>query len=187
MTHEMTEAQLERQQIECVFCLGGGELHEPDAKFPDEWDGIIAYWYEGAPEYAEEFKDCDYVACKACDGTGWTDPNKDSMEEEDVCTACDGYSGHNYAVRTAIMYGHTYKAPKGWKQIGSFTTSGEAECWHCGPGTDWDGSEEQGNAPSDACTGYRGKPGCPLCEGSGHVYLGDGYAEVIYRSIEPNE
>lgn len=37
MTHEMTEEQIERQQIENVFCLGGGELHEKNAEFPDEW------------------------------------------------------------------------------------------------------------------------------------------------------
>jgi hypothetical protein len=28
---------IERKQIACVFGLGGGELHEPDERFPDEW------------------------------------------------------------------------------------------------------------------------------------------------------
>lgn len=50
---------IERAQIACVFGLGGGELHEPDERFPDEWDGLIAYWYEGVPDYATELRHQD--------------------------------------------------------------------------------------------------------------------------------
>lgn len=185
MTHEMTEEQIERQQIENVFRLGGGELHEPNAEFPDEWDGIIAYWYEGAPDYAEELNDCDTVECEACKGNGFLE---DEVDQPD-CELCDGSGSHYHTVRTAIiqaLWGFP-EPPKGYEQIGSFTTSGESECWWCGPGTDWDGCEEQSEAREKdpiTNTGYRGKPDCPLCEGGGHVYIGDGYAEVIYRSVE---
>jgi hypothetical protein len=43
---------LDRERVACVFGLGGGELHQAHPDFPDEWDGLIAYWYEGQPHYA---------------------------------------------------------------------------------------------------------------------------------------
>ena len=165
MSHKLTEEEIERQQIECVFCLDGGELHEANAEFPDEWDGVIAYWYEGPPDYATEFKDCDRVDCPVCNGEGRDDNDED-------CVNCDGYGHLDYTVRTAIiqaLWGFP-EPPKGYEQIGSFTTSGEADCWRCGAGT---GNEETH------------REGCPLCEGDGLIYIGDGYAEVIYRTIEP--
>jgi hypothetical protein len=48
---ERKDINLDRERIACVFGLGGGELHEPHPDFPDEWDDVIAYWYEGVPEY----------------------------------------------------------------------------------------------------------------------------------------
>lgn len=53
MSKLLTEKEVERIQVECVFGLGGGELHIPHPRFPDEWDGSIRYWYEGPPEYYE--------------------------------------------------------------------------------------------------------------------------------------
>jgi hypothetical protein len=50
---------LERERIACVFGLGGGELHVADARFPDDWDGLVAYWYEGVPEYSSELRHLD--------------------------------------------------------------------------------------------------------------------------------
>lgn len=145
---QLTEKGIEREQMECVFRLGGGELHIADARFPDPWEEVFAYWYEGCPDYDEEdSKDYDY----------------------------------NY--RTGLAY---YNCPEieGWELVRSFSTSGETECWRCGPGTDWDGSEEQDQARQEQpCTntGYRGDPDCKLCEGSGYVYIGDGWAEAVYR------
>ncbi len=186
MEKKLTEEQIERMQTENVFCLGGDELHEANAEFPDEWDGIVAHWYEGPPEYAEELQDCDSVECETCKGLGFIE----NEEDQPNCDDCDGSGSHYHTVRTAIV--HALRGfpepPKGYEQIGSFMSSGESECWWCGPGTDWDGSEEQSNARTqdpETNTGYRGKPSCPLCEGSGYVYIGDGHAEVIYRSIEP--
>jgi len=46
----MTEEELEQERLKCVFCLGGGELHEPSEKFPDEFDGLGLGWYEGRPD-----------------------------------------------------------------------------------------------------------------------------------------
>jgi hypothetical protein len=51
-----SEAEREREEVENVFRLGGGELED------DAWGGY-AYNYEGAPEYAEEIRpdqDLDY-------------------------------------------------------------------------------------------------------------------------------
>lgn len=53
------DADPERARVACVFGLGGGELHVADERFPDEWDGHIAYWYDGVPEYAGELRHLD--------------------------------------------------------------------------------------------------------------------------------
>jgi len=42
---------IEREAVEMVFGLGGGELHEHNENFPDEWDERFQYWYEGKPDY----------------------------------------------------------------------------------------------------------------------------------------
>lgn len=126
---KFTEQELERIEIENVFCLGGGELAT------EEWEGF-RYWYEGAPEYATEYThDFD----------------------------------HTYrTVLADCMFGAP-DAPDGWEQVASYASSGEADCWWCGEGT---GNEDQ-------------RKDCPLCEGGGYVYIGDGWAEVVFREIEP--
>lgn len=156
-----TTIDLERERIACVFGLGGGELHEAHAEFPDEWDGVIAYWYDGPPEYATELKDANIVECSTCAGIGY-DADRDAD-----CRACDGLGHHDREVRTAILdclYGEP-EPREGWERIASFTSSGEAECWWCGDGS---GNEDE-------------RPNCPLCEGDGLIYLGDGWAEVVLR------
>lgn len=62
------------------------------------------------------------------------------------------------------LFGHP-APPSGWKQIASFSSSGEASCWWCGDGT--------GNETSRST--------CKLCDGNGTVFLGDGWAEVVLR------
>jgi len=160
--HDDTEAEhdLEQERVACVFGLGGGELHEPHPDFADEWDGVIAHWYDGPPEYATELRDAHMVECAACNGSGVDDDLED-------CESCDGRGLEDREVRTAILdclYGEP-EPPEGWARIASFTSSGEAECWWCGDGT---GNEDQ-------------RDECDLCEGDGLVYLGDGMAEVIFR------
>ena len=86
------------------------------------------------------------------------------------CLRCDGLGHQDREVRTAILeclFGEP-DAPEGWERIASFTSSGEAECWWCGPGT---GNEDE-------------RDECKLCEGDGLIYLGEGYAEVIFRRTE---
>jgi hypothetical protein len=67
------EAAIERERVEWVFGLTGGELEdvpwEPFVPAPDEWEwddafnrvptprltrATFRYWYEGAPAYAED-------------------------------------------------------------------------------------------------------------------------------------
>lgn len=80
--------------------------------------------------------------------------------------------------RTAILceiYG-SGEPPEGWERIRSYPSSGETECPAC------TGEETVAN------TDYRGDPDCVLCEGSGYVYLGDGWAEVVFaRKIVSEE
>ena len=127
------DIDIERERIQCAFGLGGGELHEAHADFPDEWDGVLAYWYEGVPDYATELRDLDEA-------------------------------------RTALidcMFGFP-SPPEGWKQVASFSSSGEAECWWCAGGAgDATGNEDE-------------RDRCKLCEGDGVVYIGDGWCEVVY-------
>lgn len=132
----MGDDNLERDRIACVFGLGGGELHQADDRFPDEWDGVFEHWYDGVP---------DYVSLSEL-----------GLDNDDE-------------VRTAILdvlFGPP-EPPPGWRFVASYTSSGEAACWWCGDGT---GNEEA----RDACT---------LCEGDGYVYLGDGWAEVVFVRI----
>lgn len=96
------EHDLERERIACVFGLGGGELHEADDRFPDEWDGPegIAYWYEGAPEYVT-----------------LGELGLDLDDEVRTAILC-------------CIFGHP-APPEGWVQVASYSSSGERECWWC--------------------------------------------------------
>ena len=114
------DIDLDRERVACVFGLGGGELHEPHADFPDEWDGPdgIAYWYDGAPEYATELRDANLVECPACAGKGMDDDLED-------CDRCEGRGLEDREVRTAILeclFGEP-EPPSGWGKIASFTSS----------------------------------------------------------------
>lgn len=92
------ETDLERERIECVFGLGGGELHvaHPDFRDSEGWDGPdgIAYWYDGVPDYATDLRGADRQPCPECG----TDP-----EDEPVCATCDGSGVTYHEVRTAIL------------------------------------------------------------------------------------
>lgn len=160
-----------KAQVECVFGLGGGELADgPKDGFP------FAYWYEGGPDYMgrAEREAAEWCSCHGADG-------------QDECPECNGHG--SYEVRTVIadcLYGEP-TLPAGWTKVQMFISSGEAECGHCGPGTEWDGSEAQTKATPDSATGYKGDKACKLCEGSGYVYIGDGWAEVVIRRAYPAE
>lgn len=62
-----------------------------------------------------------------------------------------------------------------WRLIARYHGSGEAECYLCGPGTEY--ADDHGSEPN---------PQCELCEGDGFVYIGE-YIEAVYALVEPPE
>ena len=66
-------------------------------------------------------------------------------------------------VAACELYGQV-ETPEGWERLASFSSSGETDCPWCGDGT---GNED-------------GREDCPLCEGDGLLYLGDGWREVVF-------
>jgi hypothetical protein len=130
----------EREQVEYVFGLTGGELDD------EPWGGF-KYNYDGPPDYAAS----DYP---------------------------DRYD-FNVQYRTVIgdfLFGgppEVIEDDQGvWHKSGMFTTSGETEC----PLHDQPVEEER----------------CPLCDEArgdehGYIYIGDGWAEVIFRLELPEE
>ena len=136
------DIDLERERVACVFGLGGGEMHVADDRFPDSegWDGPSGIAY-------------------------WYDGVPEYVTLDELGLDLDD------DVRTAILcclFGHP-TPPKGWQQVASYSSSGEAACWWCGTG-----NEDGGEVAVD---------GCKVCEGHGAVYLGDGWAEVVYRRV----
>ena len=79
-------------------------------------------------------------------------------------------SGPEY--RTAILCG-VYglpTPPNGWTEVAHYTTSGETECPYC----------------NDDDADDHATPRCPICEDDGLIYIGEGYAEVVYRRNRPD-
>lgn len=127
----MTEDDIEREQVEAVFCLSGGELDAPD----DTWG---PYHYDGQPYYI---------------------PDPPDMWSESI------------AYRTIVaceLYGAA-RIPVGWTRVDHWTSSGETECY-CK-----DGCEEHELPFGPAQT-------CPLCDGGGFIYIGDGWREILCRT-----
>lgn len=82
---------------------------------------------------------------------------------------CDGT--HEY--RTIVSdetWGPRY-TPIGWERVEAYFSSGETEC-RCK--YERETGEDTGKPDPD----------CPLCEGNGYIYIGDGMAEVVYRRLE---
>lgn len=164
------EARIERESVEEVFRLTGGELEtkpwEPwipahpldaDDLLRIAWHGfgpgsnqtIFRYWYEGVPDYVgrNEFPD---------------------IHDTEYRT-----------VVTDLLYQSSVLAENGclrdgaeWKRVRVFQSSGETRC----PGA----YHEDGDEPvvdADGCPYCEEKPG----EEHGYIYLGDGWAEVVYR------
>jgi hypothetical protein len=174
MTVQMTEQELriERQQVEEVFTLTGGELSDTAwrvvREYVSELDGKpltppgervdiddldmrdFRYWYEGAPEYvAPDSRDIRTVVCCAL-----------------------------YGMPPAIMW----DAATGnrWARIATYSNSGETEC----PG--------QHETPNRVITDEHTAGGerCVLCEAEkgaphGMIYIGDGWGEFLYVRETP--
>ena len=153
------EAKIEREQVEWVFGLTGGELADRPMRYayresanystgkmePHEYRRAWArYSYEGTPEYSE------------------IEPHTRNGSFLTMVWDSGAYGSHQ---PPTIMHAQG----KRWRKVASYTSSGETEC----PGVD---CEEP--IPAD---------GCPLCEGSadeghGMIYLGEGWCEVVYYS-----
>lgn len=168
MATEMTEAEArqEREQVEHVFGLTGGELADrpwtggksvQESGFSNapqrdtcERPWTRHYWYEGVPEYAES--DFDTYA-----------------ETYRTTVECALYG------RPAVELFDADGAR--WVFQQSFSHSGETQC----PGAD---DDEHGGKVTAAHTA--GGTECYLCgesEGDehGYIYLGDGWVEAVYR------
>jgi hypothetical protein len=156
----MTEEQIERQQVEEVFLLTGGELEDRPLEFRDE-DGNDRKWryhYDGLPEYAnEDFPDrhengvyyCTLVEI-GCD-YGSSAPERMTFADGDV-----------------------------WSKVESYANSGEREC-SLGP-------SGMGETVGEGETEEMDR--CPLCEADkgeehGYIYLGPG-CETVYRRVVPS-
>lgn len=156
---EPQEVDLGREKVACVFTLDGGELHRPHPNFPDEWDGPggVRHWYTGVPSYTEGLNGAGRIRCRTCNSYG----------DEVDCPACDGSGQVEVEVRTAILncIDGWPTPPRGWEQVASFSSSGEATCSWCASGV----------APEGGV--------CKLCEGEGYIYIGDGWYEIVYRRM----
>jgi hypothetical protein len=152
----------EQEQIEWVFGLTGGELSDEPWRCEDtETDRarVFQYWYDGAPDYAEpDFIDYDQVR---------------------TLVVQELYGAAPFALKD--VYGM-------WRRVGSFTSSGECEC----PGKSETPAKDRDSGGLVEDSHCAGGSACTLCEepkGSEHeyIYLGDGWAEVVYALVVAEE
>lgn len=154
-----SEEMQEKEQIENVFGLGGGELEEGNF-------AGFAYWYEGAPEYASESD----LGIHPHEG-----------ELRTTITYGGGYLPH-----PAKELEHDGEM---WELVKHFMSSGEADCWICGHGgngkewwaDEFEDKHDRPPEPTDYCglceTEYKDMPG--------YVFINSGY-EAVYR-LPPEE
>lgn len=143
----------EKQQIEVVFGLTGGELNDAPLRYaygkrsadvapPQFRRGWARYFYDGVPDYDSRQRKHggDYITIVACEVFG-------------------------QMPRKIQARGRT------WIKVARYGHSGEAEC------------SEFGSSVRESQTDDHGR--CILCDEEdvhGHVYLGDGYAEIVYKA-----
>jgi hypothetical protein len=167
---------MERQQVEWVHGLTGGELSDRPLRILDTtgrgrfW---ARYWYDGAPEWSDEH------------------------------AYASGRKGWRGSWRTLVWdsgaYGDfqppaTFRDSSGrrWRKLNSYSSSGEAPCPvpenHPGRVTRKDAKlSEKWNGPGARPSWYKRRARCPMCDeriGSEHgfLYLGEGWIEAVYYS-----
>jgi hypothetical protein len=151
------ETAIERQQVEYIYGLTGGELNDSPLRYwsEDDSEGFCRYHYDGVPEWAtEDFKDAN---CRNVDY--FTTINIDNP-----------YGWFAQSMRMAD--GRVYHLVK------TYASGGEAECPCSSSGCD----EKVG----EGCTkGYVECPLCEATEGEDHgmIYLGTG-SEAVYKHVE---
>jgi hypothetical protein len=143
---------MEREQVEWVFGLTGGELETKPLRLAERLDKEwirrhwARYWYEGVPDYVSR-------------ETWATKGEYLTIVSQLLCaTAPD----------------HFWARGRLWRLVKQFANSGETEC----PGRD-DGDgvvvlEEDGEECRFCCETHG--------EQHGYIYLGDGWAESVYRA-----
>lgn len=188
MTPEQEKA-FEREQVQAVFSLYGGELeeepwvywtqHESSANHAPLWDKAdpmheksmmewaARYWYEGAPEYVEsEYREFSSVRTFVQPGGMLTSPHQELYDGQGI-----------------------------WKLKELYSASGEAPC----PAQTWDPIKHEEKAEGVRCRKVEQAEAelgdgeeCPLCgekvgEEHGYVYLGDSSYEAVYVLEEREE
>lgn len=151
------EVEIEREQIEWVFGLTGGELRfEPWTYEVGGKESRFPYWYEGVPDYASG---------------DFSDQYDSGVEYRTVVTQAL-YGAPPERIESGSE-GQIEDA--GWLLQRMYHSSGETEC----PGRD-DGDGTVTEEHTD------GGDRCVLCEEllgeqHGYIYLGDGWVEAVYR------
>lgn len=148
-----SEKDQEREQIEALFSLGGGELMDA------AWLGH-AYWYEGAPEWDEDFREEDDYQYRTV--IEWS---HFAPEENEVQTDEEGVE---------------------WEVVKWYGAPTETDCWVCGHGSDafengFRETYDREPGPGDECG---------LCEYKfedmpGYIYDGEAH-EVLFRTHNRN-
>lgn len=145
--------QVEREQVEYVFGLTGGELSDRPLRYYGSTEtgcGNVLdpkrkwarYWYDGAPDYVgRQFDRFGSVMTMVMD-----------------CL-------FGYPPKRILSQG------KVWRRVAAFTNSGECEC-----------PEADGMVRYDSTGGECRLCGAADQEEHGFIYLGDGWTEVVYVS-----
>ena len=168
------DARFEREQVEWVFGLTGGELSDEPLKFQarsaysygeeyGEWeDRSWHYHYDGVPEWATEDFDRDIRHSAGTFG------NVQHFTLVEI--GCSYGSGAPQTIRFADG--------SIWHRVAQYAHSGETEC-------------PMGSCGDDETVGEDSTEGmhrCPLCEEEkgekhGYIYVGDG-CETVYAQID---
>jgi hypothetical protein len=152
MTTERTEAQIEREQIEYLFGLTGGELSDKPIDYidADGNPGTFRYSFDDVPDYAQgmdgEFQD-----------------RGDRYVEYFTAIDCLLYSPAKEEIKIGKWV---------YTLVQTFTSSGETECPAKNAGPD-----EDDPFAGVECYLCERSPG----EEHGYIYLGDGWSELVYR------
>jgi|SRR5882757_8908346 len=161
-------ASNERAQVAEVFGLTGGELEEAawvpmyvtdfNGAFDARRPFTFTYWYQGVPEYVEREFDALPLSYAPT-----------------YRTVCRNEMFGMVPERVTDDEGT-------WKVVKRYSTSGEVACpgQQCDPrGNDSDGVNREAIP-------------CPYCEAApgeshGYIYIGDGWAEIVYRLQEHDD
>jgi hypothetical protein len=151
------EAWIERQQVEQIYGLTGGELDDKPLLYLDENEGShsVAYHYDGVPEWA---------------GDDFADRYECGVDYFTVIDVDNPYGWFQQEMR--LSDGRRYFLVK------TYTSGGEASCPLGACGND----EKVGE---DSTEGMTACPLCEADEGEDHgvIYLGTG-SEAVYKHVD---